>query len=44
VLVSITALVLSLTKGVAPSTSTGISAGVLLLGYSVIALIRTART
>ena len=43
-LVGIAALVLNLTKGVAPSTSTGISAGVLLLGYSVMALIRAVRT
>jgi hypothetical protein len=44
VLVSIIALILNLTKGVAPSTSTGISASLLLLGYSVMALIRAART
>lgn len=44
VLVSIGALVLSLTTGVAPSTVTGIGAGLLLLGYSIMALIRAVRT
>jgi hypothetical protein len=31
-------------EGIAPSTVTGISAGLLLLGYSVMALIRAVRT
>jgi hypothetical protein len=44
VLVSVAALVISLTRGVAPSTITGIGAGALLLGYSVMALIRAVRT
>ena len=44
VLVSVAALVINLTRGVAPSTVTGIGAGALLLGYSVMALIRAVRT
>jgi hypothetical protein len=44
VLVSVAALVINLTRGVAPSSVTGIGAGALLLGYSVMALIRAVRT
>jgi len=42
--VSVAALVVTLTKGVPPSTITGISAGLLLLGYAVMALVRAVRT
>jgi hypothetical protein len=41
--VSVAALVFTLTKGVPPSTITGIGAGLFLLGYAVRALARAVR-